>query len=281
MTRRTLQTLLRNPVYAALRYDKHEHLQPARWPAIVDSNTWHAVQLRMDKTRDAPRAQPIRYPLTGLLHCQACGQHMRGATSRGVRRYRCGSFGRGGSEPSCNQSADAAKVEGLVLAKVGMALEGIVSDGRVRDGLKRAWADRQTTDGNDTTKQAHRLEAQVQRARERIQRATTLFVDGMIEKDAYDDLVAKARADMEAAETELPSLRREPGTTGPNLPPIEQVLASAGSWASVLEGADVAAQREVLAVLVERIVAVRERQNVYRVEVTWTPLGEALRATTA
>jgi hypothetical protein len=168
----------------------------------------------------------------------------------------------------------------LVLANVGTALEGIVSDGRVRDGLRRAWSQRQATDGADTTKQAHRLEVQVQRSRERIQRATTLFVDGMIEKAAYDDLVAKARADMEAAESELPSLRREPGTT-PTLPPIEQVLAAAGSWASVLDGADVAAQREVLAVLVERIVAVRERQNVYRVDITWTPLGEALRAMTA
>ena len=121
----------------------------------------------------------------------------------------------------------------------------------------------------------------MQRARERIQRATTLFVDGMIEKDAYDDLVVKARADADAAETELATVRHESERPGPKLPPLDQVLATAGSWTDILEGADLGAQREVLAVLVERIVPIRERPGVYRVDVRWTPLGEALRATSA
>jgi hypothetical protein len=84
---------------------------------------------------------------------------------------------------------------------------------------------------------------------------------------------------MESAESELPSLRQGRGSAAPKLPPLEQVMVAACGWASVLDGADVASQREVLAVLVERIVAARERQNVYRVAITWTPLGEALRGT--
>ncbi len=54
-----------------------------------------------------------------------------------------------------------------------------------------------------------------------------------------------------------------------------------GQLGDVLHGADVAALREVLAILVDQIVPVRERPGIYRVEITWTPLGEALRPTIA
>jgi hypothetical protein len=41
---------------------------------------------------------------------------------------------------------------------------------------------------------------------------------------------------------------------------------------------DVAARREVLAALIERVVPERVGRGRYRVEVRWTPLGEGLRA---
>jgi hypothetical protein len=50
---------------------------------------------------------------------------------------------------------------------------------------------------------------------------------------------------------------------------------------TILQGSEIEAQREVLAVLVDRIIPIRKRPGVYRVEITWTPLGVALRATTA
>jgi hypothetical protein len=49
----------------------------------------------------------------------------------------------------------------------------------------------------------------------------------------------------------------------------------------VLQGAEVEPQRDVLALLVERVVPIRERHGVYRVEIRWTPLGDALRTMTA
>jgi excisionase family DNA binding protein len=159
-------------------------------------------------------------------------------------------------------------------------LDGLVSDGRVRDGLKRAWAAHLATDADDTPNQAHRLESQVQRARENLQRPTTLLVDRMIEKGACADLAIKARADADAAEAELATVRYDAARPRPKLPPLDRLLATAGGWTTVLEGAAVVAQREVLAVLIERMVPVRERQSVYRVEITWTPLCDALRTTT-
>jgi hypothetical protein len=198
---------------------------------------------------------------------------MRGEASPNALRYRCGSDDRC---TRCTQSVDKGRVERLVLEELGAVLNGIVEDPRVQDGLKRAWQARQAPDDRDTGKQVQRLENQIQRARQRITRATELLVDGTIERQAYDDLVAKARADADAAETELAAVSRSHQLSQVKLPSIDQVLAIAGGWANVLDGADVDAQREVLSVLVARIVAVRERPGVYRVELLWTPLGEAL-----
>jgi site-specific DNA recombinase len=287
VTRRTVQDALRNPIYAgrrtalpvALVGDDFDVLaQPrTRWPATVSDEIWRAVQDRLD-SRKASKASG-RYLLTGLLRCSACGGPMHGESlpeASQAPRYRCG----GDDRAHCTATAHRDRVEQLVLGEVGIALEGITTDSRVQAGLRRVWQARQASDNTDAGQQVKRLEAQIQRARQRITRATELLVDGTIERDAYDDLVAKARTDAEVADAELVTMSRAMKRAAPKLPPLADVLAAAGSWTSVLQGADVVAQREVLAVLLERVVAERERQGVYRVDLTWTPLGVALRVPT-
>jgi hypothetical protein len=44
-----------------------------------------------------------------------------------------------------------------------------------------------------------------------------------------------------------------------------------------MRGGDVAVQREVLAALIELVVPVRSSRGKYTADVTWAPLGEALR----
>jgi hypothetical protein len=61
------------------------------------------------------------------------------------------------------------------------------------------------------------------------------------------------------------------------LPPLGTVLAAANGWEAALEKGDVAAQREVLALLVERVEPERIAHGKYSANVTWTPLCEALR----
>ncbi len=102
-------------------------------------------------------------------------------------------------------------------------------------------------------------------------------MDGNVDKAAYDALVAKAREEISAAENELAALQPTRAKAPDSLPPLESVIAAAGSWVTVMQGADAEAQREVLAVLVDHMVPVRERPGAYRVDITWTPLGEALR----
>jgi hypothetical protein len=45
-----------------------------------------------------------------------------------------------------------------------------------------------------------------------------------------------------------------------------------------MQGGSIAAQRDVLAALIDRVVPVRVGRGQYSVEVSWTPLGEGLRA---
>ena len=106
-----------------------------------------------------------------------------------------------------------------------------------------------------------------------------LFADGDIDKPGYELLRDKARADLDAATEELSRLQTvEPTVT---LPPLETVLAAAEGWGAAMRDGDIAAQREVLAALIERVVPVRIERGTYGVEVTWTPLGEGLRAAVA
>ena len=58
---------------------------------------------------------------------------------------------------------------------------------------------------------------------------------------------------------------------------MEQILSGLGGWRGAREAADLVAQREVLAVLLERIVPVRVSHGQYRVQFAWTPGGDALR----
>jgi len=55
-------------------------------------------------------------------------------------------------------------------------------------------------------------------------------------------------------------------------------LNGAGGCATVLQGGDSPAQRDVLGMLIEKAVAVRERPGLYRVDLEWTPFGETLKS---
>ena len=63
----------------------------------------------------------------------------------------------------------------------------------------------------------------------------------------------------------------------PSLPPLADVLRNAGGWGEILAGADIEAQRNILADLVERVVPERVGYGKYEARIEWTPLGKALR----
>src|SRR5215204_1634632 len=56
---------------------------------------------------------------------------------------------------------------------------------------------------------------------------------------------------------------------------LETVLAAEG-WGAAMREGDIAAQREVLAAIIEQVVPVRTARGKNDVDVTWTTLGEAM-----
>jgi hypothetical protein len=103
-----------------------------------------------------------------------------------------------------------------------------------------------------------------------------LFADGQIDKLGYELLRDKAQADLRAATEALDGL--QPAEPRSELPPLETVLAATEGWDAALRDGDIAAQREVLAALVERVVPVRVGRGQYGVEIVWTPLSDGLQA---
>jgi hypothetical protein len=170
-------------------------------------------------------------------------------------------------------------VDRLVLAEISTVIERLAAtNSTLQNGLSSAWTSLVRPDPASGRKQhVGRIEQIAATARRRITRATELFVDGSVDREAYDALVAKAREELAAAESDLALIRRDT-TVAPVLPPLETVLQIVGGWTTALISADVFEQRDVLSVLVERVIPHRVGTGRYEVDIQWTPLGALLRS---
>jgi hypothetical protein len=288
MPYQAVRRLLASPLYIArpLHGDADVLARPvAHWPAIVDDRTWQQVRERVAQHHHVPRQASRRYLLSGFLRCHNCGERMHGHERRQAPKYRC-TAARHGSEAgrrACYAELQGIRIDAAVLAEVLPLIEGAVSTlPELREALERAWAAlREPATLQDELQERHRqqLLRDAEQARNRLTRAAVLFADGDIDKAGYELLRDKAQADLEAAAAALGPLKIvEPRIT---LPPLETVLVAAESWGAVMRDGDIAAQREVLAALIERVVPLRIGRGQYEVEVSWTPLGEGLRAVCA
>jgi DNA invertase Pin-like site-specific DNA recombinase len=249
-----------------------------RWPALIDDVTWQRVQDRITAHARMPRQASGRYLLTGLARCSQCRGRMIGAHRKdgGRPQYRC-SNGGGAHERICYNSATAPLVDAAVLGEVASLLDLLTDDDPLLlPALRRAWQRLTATPSAGLVeKQRHQLENAVVCARARLRNAALLMVDGALDRAGYELARDQAQSDLNAAEAELTRMTTEkiPAAT---LPPLTEVLASAGSWCKVLGDSDMLAQRDVLAALIDQATLVRTGYRAYAAEITWTPLGEAL-----
>lgn len=100
-------------------------------------------------------------------------------------------------------------------------------------------------------------------------------MDGILDRAGYERLRDAEQANLDAIETELARLQRQVQPVV-EFPPIEKVIEMAGGLSDTLRSADVPGQREVLAVLIERVVPIRLGRAKYTADITWTPFGDAL-----
>jgi DNA invertase Pin-like site-specific DNA recombinase len=259
--------------------DEVLRLPTQRWPAIIDDETWARALRQLALHRRVPKQASKRYLMSGMLRCSACGSRMSGWSSGRRPVYRCNPAGFEWdvvTPKRCSVTAPMDVVDPFVLAQMTALLEVVAShDAKMRAALRREWEHlRQPVKAGDAQRRAQHLEQVVERAKQRMTRAAEMFVDGNLDRTGYDGLCQKARADIEGADAELARLGEI--NADPTLPPLDEVLKDAGGWATPLRGADVPAQREVAATLIDHLEPRRVGYGRYEVSIVWTPLGEAL-----
>ncbi len=289
LTYRAVRQILGSPVYIARLPSGDDDVLSrlgGRWQPLVEEQTWLRVQERIASHQHLPRQASQHYLVTGLLRCPNCGGRMHGKGRTGhSRSYRCTSHTSGANSATrtCLTSVLADQVEQAVLAEVLPLVEAAVFKlPELCEALERAWAalrEPATVQDALQERQRGRLTREAEQARSRLTNAAVLFADGQIDKLGYELLRDKAQADLRAATEALDGL--QPAEPRPVLPPLEVVLAAAEGWGAAMRDGDVAAQREVLAALVARVAPVRVGRGKYGVEVSWTPLGDGLRAAIA
>lgn len=123
---------IRKPDAVRRRLNTSEHRRPRdQWvpvhgvPAIVDRETFEAVQSQVDRNRQFARRNRKRpYLLAGLCRCGICGRSICGSPSNGYMYYRCtGNFRFAGMPSACTYKATSAiRVDAAIWAGIRQGL---------------------------------------------------------------------------------------------------------------------------------------------------------------
>ena len=285
-----VQLLLRAPVYVGRPDDGDEDVlaRPlGRWEPLVSDETYAAVQEGRERHKYMPRQASKRYLVTGLVRCSRCGGRMVGSAGTGVKRvvyprYRCERRARGAVEgyvgpAECSKTVSVRVLDQAVADQIEPLLAMASGDPQLQAALRRAWKQLQAEHAPDASVRAQigQLERVAEKARQRLRNANLLLVDGTMSREDYADTKALVEHDLNGAEREIVRLRGTTVTTQP-LPDIGTVLAELGGWSAAWRSGTVAARRDVLAALVERITPVRVGHGKYSAEIGWSALGQAL-----
>jgi DNA invertase Pin-like site-specific DNA recombinase len=296
MSYQAVRFILHSPTYVGLRSSELDDAgrqklsgslstERGRWPSLVDAETWSRVQELTAKHRDLPPRQASgRHLLTGFIRCPRCGSRMVGIDrQKGEQRkapgYQCRGahyYGAAAPDPTCHFRAVKPPVDAALVEKACHVLDSATTmDPTLRSALQTAWHGlRGQESASAIAAQISQLEREAERYRYRLGEGARMLVDGVLDRAGYERLREAQEANLESAESELERL--ETARPKRTLPPLEEVVASAGGWAEALRSGEVKEQREVLSLLVDRVVPVRLGGGQYDVEITWTPLGSAL-----
>jgi site-specific DNA recombinase len=245
-------------------------LPRGRWEALVGDEIWTRVQERIALHHRVPRQARGEYLLTGLLRCPRCGLRMQGRQQARTRLYSCATPNSG-----CGYGGRADVINRASLTEIAMVLDALTRDATILRRLRTAWAKLQKPERGPDDRRVRTLEQSIEQARRRQDAALDLLVDRAIDRETYSRKVEREQAEIEAVQHELAEMRAI--ATPPVLPSFETVLRDTGSWKEIMTGPDIAAQRDVLALLINGVVPERISRGQYRTTITWTPVGTALR----
>jgi DNA invertase Pin-like site-specific DNA recombinase len=255
------------------------------WEPIVTDEMWTAVHERLAQPRAGQQRRPhTRYLLSGLLRCPLCGYGMNGQSAPRksrpgqVRRaYRCSSWAKGAERkgPPCYYEMSAELADALIVDTVAALLEPFSGLG---DRVRHVWAQQQQAE-RDTQidRERRQLRKERDQAEKTLVNASRLFVNGELNKLAYDALATDETKKLNAATVRLVELEHEaPQARRGSRSDPERVLEQAGQWAGAFRQSDQSTQREVLTALIATIELHKAGYRKLRADITWTPAGDAL-----
>ncbi|HSO53937.1 MAG TPA: recombinase family protein [Actinomycetes bacterium] len=223
-TPRAVALLLQRPRNAGLSQHQGEPIGPARWPAILDSDTWRGVVAVLgDPARNTTTSRARRWLLSGLALCGVCGKPVRsgGVAVRGDRRvpsYTC---------PAGHVRRNAVELDDYV--------EVVVVERLSQPDAAELLAPDQTGD-------VAALHAQDAGLRARLDELGRLYGDGVIDALQLASGTAAIRTQREQVTASLAAASRSG---------VLQGVADAPDPSTVWEGLDLSRRRAIVDVLLE------------------------------
>lgn len=249
-TPRAVAWLLRRPRNAGLSQHHGEPIGPARWPAILDSDTWRGVVAVLgDPARNTTTSRARRWLLSGLALCGVCGEPVRSSVAvwgdRRLPSYVC---------PANHVRRNATELDDYV--------EAVVVERLSRpDAAELLGADQ-----NDDVAALHAKDAGL---RARLDELGRLFGDGLIDALQLASGTAAIRTQREDITAALAAASRGSVLAG---------VADAPDVAEVWEGLDLSRRRAIVDMLLEVTILRAKRGGGRRKgETTFDPASVAIK----
>ncbi len=195
-------TLLRNPIYCGLikvpaYKDEGEALVKGQHEPIVSENVFFQVQDILDgRKRNVPTKNTRReeLPLRGFLICPRCGKTMTGSASKGAGGkyfyYHC--------YPGCKERVKAEFVNDEFLN----LLDGVCFNQEAvdlfADEIEQVFRQNQVSH----FQRAKGLKAEIEKLRQRLNKAQQLMLDGEMQMDEYRELKSGTEGEITRLERE-------------------------------------------------------------------------------
>ncbi len=223
-----------------VRARPREEWIPFSVPVIISPGIWQRAQEIMEENvRHAKRNSKRRYLLSGLMVCGVCGHTMHAVTYKGRSYYRCPNGGKNRPEgvPKHSMVVKQSVAEEAVWKSLAQLL-------REPERIEQAW---EAYKASGDTGEADRLEKRLGRLKNQRKRLLDGYQEGLISRDELAGRQNPILREMERIEGRLREVK-EIEAAEISLEEFTQQIGRA------LSSSDFDLQREVIRLLIERIV---------------------------
>ena len=213
-------------------------------PAIITLETWEKAKERMaQNTRFAQRNSRRRYLLSGLLVCGVCGHTMYATTYKGRPYYRCPNGGKNRPEgvPQHTRTLVGTIAEQAVWESLAQLLQA-------PERLEQAWEHYR---GPDRQEEIAGQQHQLRQLKDQRSRLLDAYQSGLISKQELAERQNPLLVTIEAVESRLRASQAR-GEVELSLDEFTQRIEQA------LNASDPELQREIIRLLIERIVVEKD-----------------------